>query len=207
VFCASCGAAIGGGNFCAVCGASLHADSPTRAAPSDPADWADEVRYDVIVAIPTVRDRIAQNFAAATQSANTQRLIDRMDLMSAGRSAEAGLGLAAVFQSSMARKGVKASGERAELVQRPVGWVLADVLCLLAGCGHSVRRVQQGTDGCALECVIAPSSRLLIGGELLVTVELARQGTSVRAVTHLPGLIRDWGSSRRVLDQFFNNLL
>jgi hypothetical protein len=207
MFCANCGAALGGGNFCAKCGASRHADSPTRATPSDPADWADEVRYDVIVAIPAIRDLIAENFAAATQSANTQRLIDRIDLMVAGRSAEAGLGLAAVLQSSMARRGVKASGERAELVQRPVGWVLADVLCLLAGCGHNVRRVQQGTNGCALECVIAPSSRLLIGGELLVTVERARQGTSVRAVTHLPGLIRDWGSSRRVLDQFFNNLL
>jgi hypothetical protein len=92
-------------------------------------------------------------------------------------------------------------------VQRPVGWVLADVLCLLAGCGHRVRRVQQGTDGCALQCVMSPSSRLLIGGELVVTVERTRQGTCVRAVAHLPGLIRDWGTSRRVLDQFFSNLL
>jgi hypothetical protein len=207
VFCASCGAAVGGGNFCAVCGAPLRADSPARAAPSDPADWADEVRYDVIVAIPAIRDRIAENFALATQSANTQRLLDRMDLISAGSSARAGMGLAVMLQSSMARRGVKASGERAELVQRPVGWVLADVLCLLAGCGHSVRRVQQGSDGCALECVIAPNSRILIGGNLVVTVERTGQGACVRAVTHLPGLIRDWGASRSVLDQFFDDLL
>jgi hypothetical protein len=207
MFCASCGAAVGGGNFCAVCSASLHANSPTRAAPSDPADWADEVRYDVIAAIPAIRDRVVENFALATQSANTQRLLDRMDLISTGGSARAGVGLAAVLLSSMARRGVKASGERAELVQRPVGWVLAEVLCLLAACGHSVRRVQQGTDGCALECVIAPNSRLLIGGELLVVVERTPQGTGVRAVTHLPGLIRDWGASRQVLDQFFNDLL
>jgi hypothetical protein len=207
MFCVSCGTAIGGGNFCAVCGAPLHADSPPRAAPSDQANWTDEVRYDVIVAIPAIRDRIAENFAIATQSANTQKLLDRMDLISAGRSAQVGRDLAAVLQSSIARRGVKASGERAEVVQRPVGWVLADVLCRLAGCGHSVLRVQQGTDHCALRCVIAPSSRLLIGGELVVTVERTHKGAKVRAVTHLPGLIRDWGSSRRVLDHFFNNLL
>ena len=198
MFCSSCGAATSGGNFCAECGAST-----AQAAPFDPAKWADEVRYDVIVAIPTVRDRIAENFAAARQSANMQTLLDRIDLDS---TTQAGMAWATVLQSSMARRGVKASAERAQLVQRPVGWVLANVLCQLAGCGHSVRRVQQGTDGCVLECVIAPSSRVLSGGELVVTVERTGQGTGVRAVTHLPGLIRDWGVSRRILDQFFNDL-
>ena len=79
------------------------------------------------------------------------------------------------------------SGERAQLVQRPVGWVLADVLCVLAECGHKVRRVQQGSDGCALECVIAPASHALIGGHLVVTVERTSQGTGLREVAHLPG--------------------
>jgi hypothetical protein len=107
VFCASCGAAVGGGNFCPVCGASLRPDSTAQAAPSDPAEWADEVRYHVIVAIPAVRDRIAGNFAAATQSANTQKLLDRIDL---GRSYQAGAAFATVIQSSLARRGVKVRG-------------------------------------------------------------------------------------------------
>jgi hypothetical protein len=199
VFCANCSAALGGGNFCAACGAA-------RGAPSNPPDWADEVRYDVIAAIPTIRDRIAQNFSIATQSANTQKVIEHMSRLNRG-SGRAGIGLVTLRQSSLARKGVKVSGERAEVVQRPVGWVLADVLCRLAGCGHSVRRVRQGTDGCTLECVIAPSSRLFIGGELVVVVERTGQGTEVRALANLPGHKRDWGSSRQVLDQFFDNLL
>jgi hypothetical protein len=206
VFCANCGASVGGGNFCAVCGASLRADATAQAAPPDPADWADEVRYDVIAAIPAIRDRIAGNFAAATQSANMQKVLDRIDLVSAGDSARAGLAWAPVLQSAMARRGVKASGERAELRQRPVGWVLADVLCVLASCGHSVRRVQQGTDGCELECVIAPGWRVLIGGTLVVTVERTGQGTGIRAIAHLPGLIRDWGTSRQILDQIFRDV-
>lgn len=206
MFCANCGASVAGGNFCAVCGASLRADPTAQAAPSDPADWANEVRYDVIAAVPAIRDRIAENFAAATQSANMQKVLDRIDLVSAGDSVRAGLAWAPVLQSAMARRGVKASGERAELRQRPVGWVLADVLCVLASCGHSVRRVQQGTDGCELECVIAPGSRVLIGGTLLVTVERTGHGTGIRAVAHLPGLIRDWGASRQILSQIFDNL-
>jgi hypothetical protein len=208
VFCASCGAAIGGGNFCAVCGVSLRADATAQAAPVDPADWADEVRYDVIAAIPGVRDRIAENLAAATQSATMQTLLDRIDQANAGsRDTQAGMEVVRILQSRRARKGVKVSAERAQLVQRPVGWVLADVLCVLAGCGHTVRRVQQGTDGCVLEYVIVPGSDLLIGGELVVTVERTGEGTGVRAVTHLPGLRRDWGVSKQILDQVFNNLL
>jgi hypothetical protein len=208
VFCASCGAATGGGNFCAVCGVSLRADATAHAAPVDPADWADEVRYDVIAAIPGVRDRIAENLAAATQSANMQTLLDRIDQAKTGsRDTQTGIAVAEILLSRRARKGVKVSAERAQLVQRPVGWVLADVLYVLAGCGHRVQRVQQGTDGCVLECVIVPGPHLLIGGELMVTVERTGQGTGVRAVTHLPGLIRDRGVSRRILDQVFNELL
>jgi hypothetical protein len=169
VFCASCGAAAGGGNFCAVCGASLRADQTAQA--PDPAEWADEVRYDVIVAIPEVRDRIAENFAAAIQAANTQALMDRIDLTSASDAVRTGLAWAPKLQSAMARKGVEASGEHAELWQRPVGWVLTDVLYVLAWCGYRVQGVEQRTHGCVMECVIAPSSRLLSGGTLVVTVE------------------------------------
>ena len=137
-----------------------------------------------------------------------QTLLDRIDQAKAGsRDTQTGIAVAEILLSRRARKGVKVSAERTHLVQRPVGWVLADVLCVLAGCGHRVRRVQQGTDGCVLECVIVPGPYLLIGGELMVTVERTGQGTGVRAVTHLPGLIRDRGVSRRILDQVFNDLL
>jgi hypothetical protein len=205
VFCASCGAAAGGGNFCAVCGVSLRADG-TAQAPLDPAEWADEVRYDVIVAIPAVRDRIAENFAAAIQTANMQALMDRIDLTTASDAARAGVAWAPVLQKATARKGVEASGERAELRQRPVGWVLTDVLYVLAWCGYRVQGVEQRTHSCVMECVIAPSSRLLSGGTLVVTVERVGKNAGVRAVTHLPGLLKDWGASKRILDQFFKNL-
>ena len=169
--------------------------------PTSPAWTAFDFR--LFLSVVGIITMIAGNFAAATQSANMQKVIDRIDLVSAGDSARAGLAWAPVLQSAMARRGVKASGERAELRQRPVGWVLADVMCVLASCGHSVRRVQQGTHGCELECVIAPGWRVLIGGTLVVTVERTGQGTGIRAIAHLPGLIRDWGTSRQILDQIF----
>ena len=160
----------------------------------------------MIVAIPEVRDRIAENFAAAIQAANTQALMDRIDLTSASDAVRTGLAWAPRLQSAMARKGVEASGEHAELRQRPVGWVLTDVLYVLAWCGYRVQGVEQRTHGCVMECVIAPSSRLLSGGTLVVTVERAGKNAGVRAVTHLPGLLKDWGVSKRILDEFFKNL-
>jgi hypothetical protein len=202
MFCANCGAAVSGGNFCAVCGASLRA-GPTVQAPPDPAEWADEVRYEVIVAIPEVRDRIAENFAAATRAADMQNLLDHIVLR---RETIGSMGLASMLVSAMGRRGIYVSAERAELRQRPVGWVLADVLFVLAGCGYSWREVEQGTDGCVLKCQIDPSLRRLAGGTLTVAVGRAGANTGVRATAYLPGLIRDGGATRWIFDQVFDNL-
>jgi hypothetical protein len=40
----------------------------------------------------------------------------------------------------------------------------------------------------------------------MVTVERVGKNAEVRAVTHLPGLLKDWGVSKRILDEFFKNL-
>jgi hypothetical protein len=206
VFCSSCGAAVGGGNFCAVCGASLRGDPAPRAERTDPAVWADEVRFDVIIAIPEVRERIAEHAAAGTRPMSTEEWLHHMDRAYPGHSHRAGTAGAEALISLMARKGVRASGERAQLVQRPVGWVLVDVLCRLAWSGHGLQRIRQGTEGCVLECVIEPSSRLLNGGELVITVERTGHGTGVRAVANFPGIPRDWGHSRRIFDEIFPHL-
>lgn len=195
MFCTNCSNPVSGGNFCATCGA------PLRVAPSDPAQWADEVRYEVVEAIPEVRDRIAKNFAGAVQAANMDNLIYHIDL-STHRNGEA---WTPVILKGLAKRGFKVSKERTELRQRPVGWVLADALYVLAGFGYGGWTVQQGADGCTVNSKIAPGPLFQIGGTLAVTVERAGTNTSVRAFVELPGLVRDWGS-KRVLDPFFENL-
>jgi hypothetical protein len=153
----------------------------------------------VIIAIPPIRDMAARNWATATQSANTQKLLD-------GKSFQSNMALAALLQERMARKGVVVIAERAQLVQRPVGWVLADLACVLAGRTYTVRLAQQGADGCVLECVIPRGPRVLLGGTMTATVERTSHGTGVRAVVRLPGLIRDWGTSKRIFDEIFDNI-
>jgi hypothetical protein len=175
------------------------AASTAQAAPPGQQEWADEVRYDVIIAIPPIRDMIERNWTTAIHSANTQKLLD-------GKSSQSKLALAALLQEGMARKGRNVIAERAQLVQRPVGWVLADLACVLAGGRYTVRLAQQGSDGCVLECVIPRSPSVLIGGTMTVTVERTSHGTGVRAVAHLPGLLRDWGVSRRIFDHVFDNI-
>jgi hypothetical protein len=196
MFCANCGAATGGGNFCSVCGASLREDPNAQAAPVplSPDDWADEVRYSVIVEIPAVRDRIAANATAAAMTAEPLVILDSRTTA-----------VMLLAKPIALRMGFRTGKERAQLVSRPIGWVLADVLCLLARSGYPVLQVQQGTDGCVLECVL-PSDLRAHSGEMVITVERTSGGTAVRAVTNIPGQLIDWGKSRQALDQIFADL-
>ncbi len=66
-------------------------------------------------------------------------------------------------------------------------------------------RVQQGTDGCILECSL-PSDWRAFAGELVVDVERAPGGASVRAATMIPGQLYDWGKSKHVLERIFARL-
>jgi hypothetical protein len=177
MFCANCGAAISSGNFCSVCGISLRQASDTQAAsvPLSPDDWAGEVRYSEIVKIPAVRDRIAANATAAAMTVKPLVILD-------ARTTAAML----IAKPIALRMGFRTGKERTQLVSRPIGWVLADLLCLLARSGYPVLQVQQGTDGCVLECVL-PSDLRAHSGEMIITVERTSGGTAVRGVTNIPG--------------------
>jgi hypothetical protein len=111
-----------------------------------------------------------------------------------------------IVQPISARLGLRTGKERAQLVPRPVGTVLVDVLCALARSGKDVRQVHQGVDGCVLECVLPADWRAAGGGEMVVTIERACGGTAVRAVTKVRGQLVDWGRSREALNQIFARL-
>jgi hypothetical protein len=208
VFCGNCGATTSGRNFCSECGASLREapDAQMPSAPMSPDEWANEVRYAVIITIPAVRERIAADADAATAPMSALTYLDLIDrALPAGAASSAATAM--LLQPLYSRMGFKTSKERAQLVPQPIGLVLAVVLCRLARGGYPVRRVHQGTDGCVLECVLPADYRASGGGELIVTVERAEGGTGVRAVTNIRGQLIDWGKSREALDQIFINLV
>ena len=206
MYCATCGASASG-NFCSVCGAALIPPvAIPQAVPPVPPSWDDEVRYEVVLAVPEVRNRIATNAAAAKTAMTGEQFLELCDKafkpLLRGVSVAAVAGVAAPVY---ARLGVRTGKARAQTFHRPVGRVLADVLCFLAASGHGVKRVQQGEDGCVLECAL-PSDWRSFAGELAVTVERSAVGANVQAATKISGQLYDWGKSRQVLDRLFRDL-
>jgi hypothetical protein len=216
VYCSHCGAAATG-NFCAACGHPLSAGAPiapvATLAPAvatvtdvAPGSWDDEVRYEVIVAVPTVRDMIAANAAAAKTPYSAEKFLALAD--KAFQPVAPGLSLATVASIAgpmYARMGVRTGQTRSQTYARPIGRLLADVLCALAANGYGVTQVQQGTDGCILQCSL-PSDWRSWAGEMVVDVERAPGGASVRAATKIPGQLYDWGKSKQALERIFARL-
>jgi hypothetical protein len=76
MFCSQCGSEASG-NFCSKCGAAL---ANPQASPASPGtsdanshfdDWQGEVRYDVLMQRPEVREMLTRQAAAAPKPANT----------------------------------------------------------------------------------------------------------------------------------------
>jgi hypothetical protein len=214
LYCSNCGAGASG-NFCAACGASLvtpGAPATAVAVPAprtldvDPVGWENDIRYDLIVSVPTVRDRMAASAAHAKTPMTSEKILELADKV---YTPIPGISMTTVVQIASpiyARMGIKTGKERAQAVARPVGWVLADVLCLLALNGYTVKSVHQGSDGCVLECALPSDWRSLAGGEIVVTVERYGTGAGVKAVTNIPGQVYDWGKSKQALDRIFSGL-
>ena len=216
MYCSHCGAAAAG-NFCSDCGhplpggasvAPVAARVPAAAALTDIAagSWDDEVRYQVIVAVPTVRDMIAANAAAARTPYSAEKFLALAD--KALQPVAPGLSLTTVASIAgpiYARMGVRTGQTRTQTYPRPIGRLLTDVLCALAANGYGVTQVQQGTDGCILQCSL-PSDWRSFAGEMVVDVQRAPGGASVRAATTIPGQVYDWGKSKQALERVFARL-
>jgi len=85
------------------------------------------------------------------------------------------------------------------------GRVLVNVMATMARHGYHPTTVQQARDGCSIEALV-PSDLRSFEGSLLVTVSRAAGGTNVEAATTIKGQLFDWGKSRAILDEFFNDL-
>ena len=204
MFCSHCGAEAAG-NFCAVCGTALATSVlPTNAA--IPEDWSNVVDYDVLLRVPEVRHLIASHAGRSKSKMTGEQFLEVCDKFISPLTAGVPLApLAKASQSMYAKLGIKTSKTRAEFVPAPAGQVIVRALCSLAERGLELRTTQPALDGCILEASL-PSDFLSFAGELIVTVERVPQGTSVEAITNIPGQIFDWGKSSRCLGTLFEDL-
>lgn len=204
MYCTSCGTP-GSGNYCTSCGARL-----APAAWSEPAsrvDWSHEVRYDVLVAHPDVRDLLAQSARGSQLNISAEKLLKVYDKFVAKAAGSVALSdLATVVVPIFTRMGVRtAAKQRSEMVAAPVGRTIVALLCSLAARGSTVKDVHQACDGCAIEAVL-PSDIWSWEGALVVTVTAQGDWSRLDARTTIAGQSFDWGKSMRWLDHLVSDV-
>ncbi|MFO0880393.1 MAG: hypothetical protein U0840_23860 [Gemmataceae bacterium] len=209
MYCSNCGHRASG-NFCTQCGQRLDLlealpvdDTPERAL----VDWREEHRYQVLLKVDAVRERIARYGRQAQKGLTGEQFLELCDKV-LGPCLEMPVSMAKVAKIVMpvyARMGIQTGKTQSEIVEAPIGEVLVSVLCSLARFGREVRRVQQGEDGCVVEASL-PSDLWSFEGELVVAVRRHRDGARVDAATKIPGQLYDWGKSKQALEQLFDDL-
>lgn len=217
MFCSECGSRAEG-KFCWNCGKPLHAgaggdvaaptppaDVPAREAPA-PRDWADEVRYDVLVGNPVVRNLLARHDAEGGRPVRAETVLKVVDKLS-----KSVVPLETIAELSVplwTSLGVKtATKTRAEAVARPCGHVIVAVLCSFAKRGQTLLYVDQADDGCTLHADL-PSDIRSCRGRISAAVRVrGPRLTGVEAQACSSGQLFDWGKSRACLDHLFQDLL
>lgn len=200
MFCSNCGEELKG-NFCSGCGAP--AGGASNPPEHGPQDWSGEVRYEVLVRIPEVRDRIKKHASMSKKGLSGEELLAFFDkVVPLGFSLEK---LGGVVQPISARLGVKTGKGLSETLPNPPGKVIVAALCSLDRRGQVLRQVQQYEDGCLLEAAL-PSDMWSFAGTLYISARKSEAGTHVEATTKIEGQLFDWGKSRRSLEALFSDL-
>jgi hypothetical protein len=207
MFCSNCGAKAAG-NFCSACGARV-SPSPRvlpifNDLPATP-DWHDEVRYNILLHFPEVRDLIAHHAGMARKRMTGEQFLELCDKLFkpiAYGSLSTVVSIAAPLYSRM---GIRTGKKRGEVVPFPTGKILVAALCSLARHGWEMQKVHQGEDGCVIEATL-PSDIWSFPGELIVSIHRCPPGTQVDAEGKIAGQLYDWGKCQKCLDCLFADL-
>lgn len=204
MYCHHCGVKASG-NFCSSCGARLA--SPETPAPSLPLSvaWEDEVRYDLLIQCPGVRERLARHAAQARKGLSGEAFLQICDKLFEPIAGIPVAKVASIAAPILDRAGIRTGKTRKEVLPRRLGEVLVAALCSLAQHGQALKQVHQGEDGCVLEAAI-PSDVWSFEGKLILSVQRRQEQTRVEAATTIPGQLFDWGKSTRCLERLFADL-
>jgi len=203
MFCSECGKQVTG-KFCCHCGTPLGkvANVDVIDAPVEVV-WENEVRYDMLLKLPQVRETIDRHARLAKKGISGEQFLSLCEaIIPMGVPLEK---LAGFIQPLYARLGIGTGKQRTETIAAPVGRVILRALCFLARNGHSMRHVSQAEDGCELEAVL-PSDIWALEGDLILSIKRQAQQTQVTAATKIGGQVIDWGKSSRCLDRLFTDL-
>jgi hypothetical protein len=201
MFCSQCGACASG-RFCSQCGAALQSPAPAH----ESCDWEHDCRYEVVLQVPLVRALVDSYARSAPRRLSGEQFLSLCEKLIP---TEVPLELlASIVQPLYASWGIGTGKQRAAMVPAPIGRVMLRLLCSLASCGQTIRRVQQAGDGCLFEAAL-PSDMWSFEGDLLVALRTCAgqpEQTAVQAATKIKGQLFDWGKSSRCLNRLVANL-
>lgn len=202
MYCHQCGAkAIG--IFCSNCGIKLKPYDINLEQPSQ--DWAIETRYEFILNRPEVRNLIASNVAQSHRRMSSEDFLGLCDKALVPLTGVSLAKIGVIVQPVYETLGIKTAKMRKEIFTAPVGKIIVAALCSLARHGQPLNRVEQGLDGCLLKADL-PSDMWSFSGDFLITIQRNEQGSFVEATTIIKGQLFDWGKSKRILTELFNDL-
>ena len=201
MYCSNCGAEATG-NFCSKCGTSFsNVGRPVKS--SNNSDWSNEVRYEVLVRIPEVREKISRHAGMAKKGFSSEEFLAFMDKIAPlGFSIEK---LGSVVQPIYSQLGIKTGKEQMEIIASPPGTVIVSTICSLARHGQVLQRVNQFDDGCLIEAVL-PSDMWSFEGNVLASIRSEGIGSRVEVATVIKGQLFDWGKSKRCLETIFTDI-
>lgn len=204
MYCSECGTPASG-KFCANCGTRIAV--PVTSALSDaPGEWSHEVRYDVLIAHPKVRDLLAEAARVSQRHISGEQILKVYDKFVV--KAVCGVDssdLATTIVPILTRMGIQTVHQRTESIAAPPGHSIVAVLSSLATRGNTIREVHQASNGCAIEAVL-PSDLWSWEGTLLVTIEADGPRCRLDARTTIGGQMFDWGKGTRRLDQLVRDV-
>jgi hypothetical protein len=206
MFCSECGTEATG-NFCWKCGARLARPGPqdegSKKWEAAAIDWSHEIRYEVIARQPQIRELLAREAASAKRRLTGEEFLAAIDkIANFGVSLST---LAGIAQPLTARLGIGTGKSRSGTFNLPPGRVIAGVLCSMARRGHTLQSVEQAPDGCVLQAAL-PSDMWSLEGDLFITIRRLASATAVEAATKVRGQLFDWGKSKAVLEDLFNDI-
>lgn len=201
MYCSNCGAEAKG-NFCSKCGTPLSNATPSLNT-SNNNDWSEETRYEVLVKIPEIREKISRHAGMANKNFSSEEFLGFIDkIVPLGFSIEK---LGSVVQPIYSQLGIKTGKEQTEIIATPPGKVIVSTICSLARHGQVLQRVKQFDDGCLIEALL-PSDMWSFEGNVLVSVRSEEIGSRVEVATMIKGQLFDWGKSKRCLETIFADI-
>lgn len=198
MFCSQCGAQATA-KFCSQCGAALTAMGPSGA------NWEDEIRYEVLLRFPEVRNLIAKSASMASKGLSGDKFIELCDK---ALSPFAGVSLSTVAAITIpiaSRLGIRIGTSQQVSTSKKTGRVIVDAVCALAKRGWKLKDVKQGSDGCVVEGEI-PADFWAWTAELLVTIHQTSHGTVLETAANVPGQWYDWGKTQAIVNGLLSEL-